>query len=404
MNALKIKTGSRLALAVVTALASLPLYAMALSESLALNGFASVGAVYNSDDDAVYVRNVAQPGRGIDTLSYQLDTRAGVQLNYRANEQLSGGIQLLSRYRYDESFTPELSWAYLKYRLLPEAELRLGRLGLDIFFRSDSRDIGYSYLWVRPPVDYYGVINVSRFDGVDLSQYLSLKQGVFKVKGFYGLANQKFPGFNANQLDFSDSPLYGLLAEYQGIDWFYKLTLSGLKLNDEDPSITQLSQIVANGNQTLAEQLAMRDKTLRYYSFGVGYEKGRWRVQSALGRIESETLAISDNLSAYISLGYRLQRWTPYFMVSGVRSESVTPVSVAPELDPLIAMAVAEGELDQRTLSIGGRYDLSDTIALKLQFDRVKSAIKPSLLWYVDDLERWDQENSISSIVIDMVF
>ena len=187
---------------------SINLYAISLSEKLTLNGFATVGAAYNDDDNAIYLRSIAQPPEGLeDDVTFNMDSRVGLQLNYQANENLLAGLQVVSKYRYDDTYTPDVTWAYLKFSPESDWDLRLGRLGLDIFFRSDSRDIGYSYLWVRPPVDYYGQLNISSFDGLDFSHYIPMGEGLLKLKGFAGVGHQKFPAFGGNQLDLSDSPV-----------------------------------------------------------------------------------------------------------------------------------------------------------------------------------------------------
>lgn len=397
--------------------------AVELSDSLTFHGFGSLGFTYNNDDDTTYLRNIAQPGADIDDFSFEHDSRLGLQLNYQPGNNFSAALQAVSKYRYDRTFTPDVSWAYVKYNPDPDLDLRAGRLGLDIFFRSDSRDIGYSYLWARPPVDYYGQLNVSRFDGLDINRRFTVLDGILRLKGFYGEANEKFPAFNDSTVDFGGSRIYGLLGEYQDTNWTVKLGVSQMELGDEgeDPAITELAQTLRSlGTLTstpqavsLASDLEMRDKNFTYYSLGIAYDEGPWRTQFAISHIDTETLVVPDNDAAYLSIGYNIDRWTPYLLLSYIKSEKpgrttglTTPPVPAPDLalvDALVAEAQTGGQVDQQTLAIGARYDFDNNMALKMQMDYIHSEVNPSLVWYVND-NNWDGDNVIFSVTLDFVF
>jgi hypothetical protein len=62
-------------------------------------------------------------------------------------------VQAVSYYNHAGNYEPELTWAFISYAPVPDMKVRAGRLGWDVYMLSDSRNVGYSYLWVRPPVD-----------------------------------------------------------------------------------------------------------------------------------------------------------------------------------------------------------------------------------------------------------
>ena len=124
---------------------------------VAFRAFGTLGIAHTQGDGAGFIRDMSQP-KGADNrgLDWQLDTRLGVQANLKVSDDFEAAAQIVSRYRNDNNFQPEPTWAYLKYSLNDTADIRVGRVGFDAFLSADSRDVGYSFLWVRPPVDYYG--------------------------------------------------------------------------------------------------------------------------------------------------------------------------------------------------------------------------------------------------------
>ena len=65
------------------------------------------------------------------------------------------------------NFKPAIEWAFVKAQVTPGLSLRAGRIGAPLFAVSDFRSIGYSNLWLRTPIDVYGQVPFSHFDGAD---------------------------------------------------------------------------------------------------------------------------------------------------------------------------------------------------------------------------------------------
>ena len=120
-----------------------------------LQGFGTLGAARTTSNEVEFVRDLSQPRGASQTWDARVDSVLGLQANWQINPQLEAVAQLVSRYRYDRTFTPEFSWAYLKYEPSPNLSLRAGRLGTEFFMMSDSRLVGYSFLTVRPPGDFF---------------------------------------------------------------------------------------------------------------------------------------------------------------------------------------------------------------------------------------------------------
>jgi len=92
----------------------------------------------------------------------------GLQVQGRLGNSLRGTLQVVSKYGYDGTFKPQIGWAFLGWNPTQDLQIRVGRLGFDVFMNADSRDVGYSFLWVRPPTDYYGTLPISHLDGLEI--------------------------------------------------------------------------------------------------------------------------------------------------------------------------------------------------------------------------------------------
>jgi hypothetical protein len=78
----------------------------------------------------------------------------GVQADFRVDEKLSSTVQAVAR--GVNNYTASVDWAYLTYALGDKWVVQAGHKRLPLYAYSDSNYIGYSYTWVRPPVDLYG--------------------------------------------------------------------------------------------------------------------------------------------------------------------------------------------------------------------------------------------------------
>lgn len=136
-----------------------------LNGKLAVNGFGTLGVARSTDSNAEFIRDISQQDGTAGDWDGDVDSRFGLQLRADLTETLDAMVQGVSRYDHNGSYEPKLTWAFLRYNPDPAVTLRLGRVALDSYMLADSRDVGYSYLWVRPPVDYYGTRHLSHIDG-----------------------------------------------------------------------------------------------------------------------------------------------------------------------------------------------------------------------------------------------
>jgi hypothetical protein len=225
------------------------------ASALTLHYFGTAGLTHVTSGQADFVRDISQPdGVKGGQWSATVDSLVGGQANLKINEQLEVVGQAVSRHRYDDTYIPELTWAFAKYSPRPDVELRGGRLGTDFYMRSDSRLVGYSYLPVRPSVDYYGDLAFQSLDGLDGAFTIPLGKGLLRAKAFGGYNEEKIPLENSEPWDISGSLLLGGSLDYQWDSWQFRFGYAQLSYERDLPGsfttlMTALRRIPLQGTQ-----------------------------------------------------------------------------------------------------------------------------------------------------------
>lgn len=384
-------------------------------ETFVLRGFGTLGGPYNFNDQAGFIRDKTQPegarGEGVD---WAIDSRLGLQLDWKPREDFSGSLQLVSKYRYDGSFTPLVTWAFLKYGFNPELEVRAGRLGFDAQFQTDSLNIGYAYLWVRPPVDYFGQWIFSHTDGIDLTMTRGLGEGALRSKLYVGQAHhQAIPvAGSSDGYSLDGSLIAGGYLEYQHPYWLFRIGYGAVQLENEtvaEPLLNTLRNTGVSQAVTLAQEMSLVGKRLDFFNVGIAYDEGPLQSQLALRYLASDSLTFPSNVAGYWSVGYRIGQWTPYLIYSRVKSQQDHYTTGLPNNPPFsainagVAQALSVNQTDQQTFSLGARYDFARNADLKLQLDWVHSHVNPSFLW-TDPESDWNGRATVFSVTLDFVF
>ncbi len=377
--------------------------------ALSLHYFGTAGLSYVTSGQADFVRDLSQSsGAKGGQWSGQLDSLVGAQTNFQINEQLELVGQAVSRHRYDDSYIPELTWAFAKYSPRPDLELRGGRLGMDFYMRADSRLVGYSYLTVRPSVDYYGSLPFQYLDGLDGAFTLAVGEGLLRLKAFGGYSPELVPFGNA-QWDISGSPILGGNLGYQLGSWQFRLGYAQIRYTHDLPEefttlMTTLRGIPLPGAQAAADSLAIADTTGRHYSAGVVYDEGPLQVQLMVSGTKHDSAFFQDGVAGYLLAGYRVSDVTPYAGISWSRNNPafLNSTGVA-ALDAAVTAAINETHSDQHTYTLGLRWDFRPGMDIKVQWDAVRGTPGSKFL-YRWEQPGWTGQTHVLSTVVDFAF
>lgn len=391
-----------------------------LSPQFHFSGFGTLGFAYNDSSRFDYVRDLSQAsGVGATRrVDFGVDSLLGLQLRSIATDNLEATVQVVSR-RSQNGFRPQLTWAFAKYAIGDTIDLRAGRLGFDVYPLADSRNVAYSYLGVRPPVEYFGNLIISYLDGFDAVLKYPIGSAHGKLKIFTGKAKEGVPTFDP-QVVFSlkDSPLAGIHTEFQSQNWIARLGYSELRIQNEFPSFPPLLETLRSpfiGAVTplgsgVADHLQFKNKKIRYLSAVVGYDDGPFQAQWMFSRITSQSLGFASNASAFMTLGYRVKAWTPYLTLSQTHPIDIQHVETGialgynillDQLDASVKQVALSTLSRRQNISLGVRYNINASSDLKIQFDHFNS--KEHLL-IRNERPGWNGTGNIVSASMNFIF
>jgi hypothetical protein len=309
--------------------------ATASPSMFALSGFGTLGMTHSSLDSADFTSTAFEPNGAGHSRAYDFadDTKLGVQLIGRFTDKLSAVVQVVSQHRYDNTFTPQIEWANLKYAFTPDFSVRVGRIELPTFLNSDYRNVGYANPWVRVPAEVYNTVPITNSDGADLSYRFRLGEVVNTVRVLYG-----YSAFHANP-GMIKTTVTGIMGAFDTIEY-----------RDFTVHVGYLHANV---------KLAVLDPKLpaNVYSMAVGYDPGPWFVQAELARVTVDQLT-PGYVSGYVTGGYRINKFTPFVTYS--EAHALDHATIVPNYN-----------MGQKDISAGVRWDFMKNMDLKVQFDHV---------------------------------
>ena len=347
------------------------------------SGFGTLGLVHSSENKADFTSDWFRPnGAGYShAWSADVDSRIGAQVTANFSPQISAVVQVISEQRYDNSYIPGVEWANIQYQFTPDLSIRVGRIVLPDFLVSDYRKLGYSNVWVRPPVEVYGLLPFNSSDGVDASYRVHAGEITNTLQVICGNAETKLPnaigGGTAQTKDawaISDTVEYGhttLHVNYHqtslAVD-AYKQLFDGFRLFGPE-------------GIAIADKYDVANKRLRLITLGASYNPGNWFVMGEWG--SGNIIGIGNRSAWYAGGGYRLGQFTPYLTYAQVKADSNTsdPGLNVSTLPPYLAVPAASLNASlntllgstpvQKTISVGTRWDFMKNTDLKLQFDHI---------------------------------
>ena len=309
------------------------------------SGFATLGLTKGGDEDLGFHRDLDQEGLYDGDWSVSADSLLGVQMDVVVNDQFGGAVQMEN----------SVEWAFLRYRFNPDWTVRAGRIGFDLFLLSDYRNVGFAYLWTRPPVEFYAPLTFTSFDGADLTWSTYAAGGMFRAK-------------------------------------------------------------ISAGNTD--STLNILDNQVNFEVHDIMTAAFSWQIQSEISRIDPRVNLYPETVQGYISAGYQVNSLTPYFMVARSESLGETRlvpeppvIPSAPELAaPLAALQQGVQAIydslssDQTTLTAGLRWDIRYDLALKVQLDHSRVGQRGLSLWEVRSAPMADKKINTFSINLNCIF
>lgn len=271
--------------------------------------------------------------------SFAPESLIGIQANGNLSNGLTATAQIVGRGA--EDYNARLEWAYLSYDLNDNWTLQAGKKRLPLFYYSDFYDVGYAYVWMRPPADTY-TWQIFNYTGANVTYRNTWGEWAFAANAYTGR---------------EDSEDNRLLSEFFFLEptreiWedilggVINLSRDWLELRFTHMRYT--NKRFRSGVPVLWDGKDERDG--KFYGASINGDFGSFFFLSELNRLD-----LGGNLdTAMLTLGYRFDSITPYVGYSTFEEKG-------------------DGDLeDHNTTFVGLRWDFHSSAAFKLQYDEVK--------------------------------
>jgi len=406
-------------IAVSLFMAGATVFAEESKPALSLKGFGTLGASGMDNDSLKFRRDIKQErgvnsGWGIDT-----DSRLGLQVDADFDNAWHATMQWVARNYTGDFVEQNLDWAFLRWRPRDDLDIRAGRMGFDVFMLSEYRDVGYAYPWIRPPHEFYAGLPVYHFDGMDIAQKFAVGEGQLTVKVFGGYSFNQVPIGLSDQADQSYT-LAGVKLAYEQGNWNarigYNYSLNNLELSTLHPLMNALNDpalgAVWPDASTLAGKMSSKDKAVHFSSIGLAYDDGQWLAQAEGSYIHSELDVYRSVASGYLSLGRRVGKVTLYTLLGisetlNDRTNVSTPLAPIPallELRNATDLALNTNGIDEKSVSLGLRWDVTENVDLKAQWSHYWLGNNGNALWLRPPTGAVADTVNVWSVGMDFIF
>ncbi len=357
---------------------SLNAYAVDLTENFSINGFYSLHANTTDNENVNLPRTNIFLDDGEVNFDYSL---LGLQADYAITNNVSFTVQSIASKQTENSYSPRTKWAYLTVDLGKDLSVRAGQFQIPFMQGTELHYVGFSRIWVWPLVPSSGAGGFNEYMGGEIIKSTTLGDFDLKFQGSVGVADH-------HQDTIDDGDIVLLSARIEKNESWVNLSLFHAEFDVSTPSGTALERD--------AEKLMVSLETEQLYGnylLNLGYVYG-----------QSDTKAGPDEKLAYISLGYRTGRFTPYALYQ-FNSMQFDPFD-RPPLIPGGAQGNGppppvpkNGLTENQAYSIGVRYDLGATYAIKAQWQKQIDTDGTNA-----DLGIQRKESNIFTVVLEGVF
>ncbi|PMG46527.1 hypothetical protein [Shewanella sp. 10N.286.52.B9] len=313
-----------------------------LTERFKFNGFMT-GAFITSDNNAGYAGATT-------SANFNEGSKFGLQGTFAITDQTQAVMQLMMRGEND--WDVEAEWAYISHRFENNIQARAGKLRIPLYMYSDYLDVGYAQPFVRPPSDVYDPVPFTSYTGGDVSYDVEFDDSTMTIQAFGGQSE-------AAGVDMKN--ILGVNVTWTDETWTLR-GLYGEAILDGDVKRQIKQELMPNTEIDVTVTLLEIDREKGTFAgVGASYDNGSFLAITELTRIEVDG-AYPDSDSGYLTLGYRINDFTPYVTASFFETKDNDSRTIIDEASAIQA-AIFNGQ--RKSYSAGLRWDALDNLAIK---------------------------------------
>jgi len=416
------------------ATAVLSVLASSSVQAIQFDGFMTVGAakivdITDADGGSIYIGGLGDRGISED-LSFERDTRFGLQISSDVTENMSVVAQILGR-GDKGNFNAIIEWAYVDYEINDIASVHVGKIKQPVYLVNDYVEVGYAYPWIRPPQEVYLLNNpLNTVNGLEFLFQFKVGPGTLSFQPYLGSNRDDIP--NAQGSFFEAENIYGLDIKYSGRG--YTVHASNFQCDVK----TQGGFNIPAANNILGQDLVVNlngqgDCDVTAVGFNLDLANviayAEWT-----DRTTTETLSrpFGDTNAFYVTLGYRMGKFMPHITFASIDGEASTiqqgaitrlDTTVTPNQGgaPIVGLPGGATSLNfpvqiQTSITAGLRYEVNDSAALKIEYQVVDVETDPTELQNANqgfnyglfntDFSRQGPQDSVGimSVALDVIF
>lgn len=361
-----------LSAAIVAVLASTP------AQAIQFDGFMTAGAtkivsIDDADKGNIYIGGLGD--RGItEDLTFEKDTRFGLQISSDVTENMSVVAQILGR-GDQGNFNAIIEWAYVDYEFHETTSVHVGKIKQPVFLVNDYVEVGYAYPWIRPPQEVYLLNNpLNTVNGIELLLQFPVGPGTLSFQPYLGSNRDDIAGGGGAY--FEAENIYGIDVKYAGRG--YTVHASNFQC---EVTVTGAPFVIPNtiAGGDVVVSLNGSDGDCNVSAAGLNLDLANVVLYAEwTKRTTTEGLSqpFGDTEAYYATLGYRFGKWLPHLTFASIDGEASTVglpgngvVSVA--TGPFAGATLNFPVPMQTSITAGLRYEVNDSADLKIEYQVV---------------------------------
>ncbi len=374
--------------------------------SFQFSGFGTLGIVAVPDDGPRFKRvGIDHPGP--ENPDFGPDTVAGVQGSLRLNSTTNAVVQAVSRESPLGDYNPHVTLAFLSHALTPSLTARIGRMRIPFFMVSESLDINYANLWVRPPVEVYGLNPFTDLDGIDFLYRTRIGKVDLELHPYLGTSS--IPLYDEGHGKLRNLAGLNIAATYGNLSVHLGHGEARLALHWGDALFNSVaSALYAAGQQNVLAELSGDDGYSRFDSLGFQWDDGNWQVVGEYARRANRRYANSAH-GWYFTVGHRFGAVTPFLTFA--RQTEDRPITrdrtSNPALDAGLDAVFVSRNPAQQSITLGARWDFATNAALKAELMHAHTGSNASGSFFAPDPSTADVRDQVVntlSLSLDVTF
>jgi len=388
------------------------------NDKLQFSGFATLGAVISDSDHHGYRKTVnSDEAVYSGEVDFKQHTLLGLQADWSISDSFDAVYQGVLRDLPEPSFDRYTTLAFLRYEVNTNWSIRVGRTAPDIFLLTEYRDVDFSYVWATAPNEVYGIIPYRSIDGLDVTYSQRGFGGLFKTKFFTGVSEAEISASSVIE-EVKIEDIIGISLSFDHFNWIVHAKHTQVKIANEPTTNAFLSDTIGEipdflwpNSDAFAQSVLMTGQEVSYSSVSGQYQWQNWLASAELSHINSESEVIPKITSAYAALSYQLDRHQFYGVYAFTESnnyvfdeQGVNEVALAEIIHGTTEMMNFYAT-NQQTLSLGWRWDISNSIASSLQWNHTRIEENGGTLWLnKSDHQDVAEDINVFLLTLSMVF